>query len=151
MDNLYSKNIYNQTSSVRVLMFLFVCMIFFNSCETKPTNKLVGTWQMTDYKSSQQVAPELKKMLDENIKQYVANSSFVFNEDSSMISIEKKNMSNGKWYTDASYSKLYMYDNTIDTIKVVDIVRVDEKEMVLRSKTEGLQIEIVLQRVIEKK
>jgi hypothetical protein len=62
-------------------LIIVACIIFFVSCSSDPNKLIVGTWRITDVKSTQEVKPEDKKAYDEAMDKMKASTTYNFKSD----------------------------------------------------------------------
>lgn len=133
--------------------FVILCLLLslgFSACKKKPEQKLIGLWNLKEYKNNQEVAPELKEMYKKNVEEYVRTTSFEFKADSTLITKEKGEIATGKWGVDANLKKLTMYDNLQNSFAVVDIVSLDDKRLVVRSLNNNYEVVMTLEKAEQK-
>jgi hypothetical protein len=128
----------------KVILLVAFLIILLAACKQKPETKIIGLWQLKEYKNNQEVAPELKDLYKQHIEEYVRTSSFEFKADSTLITKEKGEIAMGKWTVDKELKKITMYDDLLNSYAVVDIVLVDDKTMVLKSKNNDYIVQMTL-------
>ena len=128
------------------ILLFFIITVGFAACKQKPEKKLIGLWNLKEYTNNQEVAPELKEMYKKNVEEYVRSTSFEFKEDSTLITREKGEMATGKWKVDAQLKSLTMYDDLQNSYAVVEIVSIDNKKLVLRSKNQNFEVKMTLEK-----
>lgn len=134
----------------KVILLVVLFTVVFAACKQKPETKIIGFWQLKEYKNNQEVAPELKELYKQHIEEYVRTSSFEFKADSTLVTKEKGEMATGKWTVDKDLKKITMYDDLLNSYAVVDIVSVDDKKLVLKSKNQGYEVQMTLEKTENK-
>jgi len=99
------------------IIAFFAIFAIISGCSNDPSKTIVGSWKLTEIKTTEQIADDQKEMYNKMMDEIKATSSFVFKEDNTIETKFAEQVSKGTWEVSKDGKTLTIKDEKGNTSK----------------------------------